>query len=792
MKTPYHVLYSLSNVRKTYRTSEQGRPALDVDRLDIPCHRVVAILGYSGSGKTTLLNLLGLLDAPDPAPVGAVDRPVIRFYDPRDGGSTSEPGGIDLVADPRRLAKIRKQLFGYVFQEGYLLKNLSSQFNILIPLFINGLKPSESPVDDYLRNVDLPPEIYASRLPTELSGGQAQRVALIRAIVHNPTVLLVDEPSGRLDQEHGWQIMRSLVHWCHGADHRTLLWVTHNLAQAAELADHVIILRDGKVVMSQANDHHSEMVLLRWLRHPLAPLAPSAASEAERAIAALPQEAVAPRPATAGKDYTVWKEIRTVRHALPGWGLACFIVHFALADLFPQMQRPAAAGGTARLSQALRRLRAFVGVRKTQGLNILALFLVLLLALFFANVSLWLKNYFVWSISDPRMNHMTVNGKRHGDLVLTHQDMQKLSTLAWVDDPDRGWVISWDEHIRAQGLRPQRPAILGAYGSRDRPMDFYLHDEAPMWGPGTFALDIVIMHAADPILAQVDLLTGSTVAALSPSGDSVKARLAALAARASSAVPGVVITRKSLEKDLKYTGAIPTTVAIELDAQKRAFPLLGIVDWLPFGADGLVMEGWYNRHFFQKNTADTLPGYDRIAIYIRDMLRDGLPLVDALIDMQYQTTYDIKSRLTWVKNLSDFIFWSAFIAIVGIAVLVAGTLVVSYTQAVRQKRHEIGVLLAHGIPKPVLHLIFLFEVVIVWALAVVCALPLHQAGAWFLQRVMVEKFRLQMEVAQIFSIPPYVYPTILGISLALAILAVIWAVYRTLHGRIADILKTAE
>ncbi|CAN2042787.1 putative ABC transport system permease protein [Candidatus Magnetomoraceae bacterium gMMP-15] len=761
------ILYNLSDIRKTYKTSEEGQPALDIDKLDIPKNKVVVILGESGSGKTTLLNLLGMLDIPDSK---NNKKSLILF--------NNLNKSFDLVKDKSKFNKLRKETFGFIFQEGYLLKNLSSKLNIKIPLFINRLDTSKTPIDDFLKNVALDPVKFSNRLPGELSGGQAQRMAIIRSIIYNPRVILADEPSSRLDRDNGLQVMKLLVDWCHSGDNRTLIWVTHNLEQAAKFGDHIIILQDGKVLKSQKNWHHDEQTLLQLSR----------GEDIQ-----VPQDIVSTD--SNHEQSSFWKNIPFLDAASPLLNLFKFIFLFALSDIFPQVHKKVIKGLLSKsLNYVIWGIKSFLGVYKTQGLNILSLFMILLLALFFSNVSFWLKNYFVYSSSDPRINNITVKGKKRGDAVLSQKDMEKLSTLTWVSasDSDKK-IISWSEEIKNKGLKPGQKAIIGAFGSRDRPMDFSFNKESNEGGwDNLVTLSLVATNAKDPILKQIDLWTGETLKELKPSTKKLNSLFLNENGEIDFYKPGVIITRDSLEKDLGYIGKIPKTIEINLNSKKREFTFLGVSDWLPFGADALVSEGWYEKNFLSSGPGDPVPGYDRITIYIRDMLEDGLPLAETLIKMGYQTVDDVKSRLSWIKNLTDFIFWSAFFALIGIAFLVAGTLMVSYTQAIRKKQHEIGVLLAHGIPKKLLYLIFIVEILIVWIIAVMFALPVHIFSSDFFKQIMIEKFDLHMTVDKIFFIPDFVQLLIFGVSLFLAVVSVLWAVNRIIRGQIADIMKTAE
>ncbi len=777
-------LYQLHNISKTYPTSEAGKPAVDIERLDIPANKVVAILGESGSGKTTLLNLLGMLDRPDRSyHKKGFEKPQIIFSK----GNNKEDACCDIIRHRKRLNKIRRSTFGFVFQEDFLLKNISCYANIKIPLLINGLNVARGPIRSCLNHVGLPAEDFGPRLPVELSGGQAQRIAIIRSLIHDPQVIIADEPTSRLDQDHSNRIMQLLTDWCHTAWDRTMIWVTHDIDLAARYSDHIIILRDGKIITSRSNDHHDPEKLLRWTRE----AAPLEQAEEEGVSAdgeTHPQRSQLP-------ENPVWGKISKRRRA----GMTFFrtvlsIIYFALQDIFPPLRTKTGRSRNI-LTLPFRMVGTILGVRKTQGLNILSLFMILLLAFFFSTVSIWLKNYFVWSVSDPRINSVTITGKSGGDDVLSLQDMKKLSTLTWVDDPSTGQeTISWQEDMERKNLQAKRPAIIGAYGSRDRARDFLFNESAPQAGgwDDLVMLDLVALNAADPILKQITLLQGSSIDTLAAGKKTIGSLFIRPDNTPDYSRRGIIMTRAGLKQDLGYADSVPAMIRMDRNASLVEVELLGVTEWLPFGARALVTEGWYEKDFIKLGAGDPLPGYDRITIYIKDMLKDGLPLARTLADMGYRTKDDIRSRLAWIKNLTDFIGWSALLGVAGIALLVAGTLLVSYSQAIRKKRQEIGLLLAQGIPPLLLYIIFICEICIVWAIAVTLAMPVHITGAAFIRQLMAEKFSLHMTAEQIFQFPPVLYWSILSGSLFLAWLSVIIAVRRIIGGTIADILKTSD
>jgi putative ABC transport system ATP-binding protein len=192
--------------------------------LDVAESEFVTITGPSGSGKSTLLNLIGSLDRPDSGTITVAGRP---------------------VPDPRHAVEFRRQLVGFVFQDNLLLPYLSAQANIEAALLATGVGLRERRT----RSVELLHEVgladRARHLPSELSGGQRQAVALARALANQPRLLLADEPTGALDSKSGDRALDLLaaIRKRYGM---TLVVVSHDPAVAAR-ADRVVHLVDGQV-----------------------------------------------------------------------------------------------------------------------------------------------------------------------------------------------------------------------------------------------------------------------------------------------------------------------------------------------------------------------------------------------------------------------------------------------------------------------------------------------------------------------------------------------------------------
>ncbi|MEK7066163.1 MAG: ATP-binding cassette domain-containing protein [Patescibacteria group bacterium] len=219
-------LLDLHNVEKIFKLGIVETPVLRRLSLHIWEGDFVAIIGSSGSGKSTLLNMLGFLDRPT-------------------GGSILLKGKdvVNLTDNERAMA--RTKTFGFVFQQYNLIPWLNARDNIYLPRMFS-LASSEK--DDTLeKQIEFCG--ISSRLhhrPLELSGGEQQRVALVRALSNDPLIILGDEPTGNLDSTTGNQILSMLVD-LNRKQGKTLIIVTHD-ADIAEQADEVITIKDGKTV----------------------------------------------------------------------------------------------------------------------------------------------------------------------------------------------------------------------------------------------------------------------------------------------------------------------------------------------------------------------------------------------------------------------------------------------------------------------------------------------------------------------------------------------------------------
>ena len=211
------------NINKSYGSLHVLR---DVS-LGIENGEVVSIVGASGAGKTTLLQILGTLDCPD--------------------SGTLRYGDVDVTAlKEKELARFRNERIGFVFQAHHLLPEFTAEENVMIPALIRGDKPDDARrrAQELLERLHLGGR--AHHKPAALSGGEAQRVAVARALMNSPMVVLADEPSGNLDSQRAREL-HDLFFELRKEIGQTFVIVTHN-EELANMADRKITIKDGKNV----------------------------------------------------------------------------------------------------------------------------------------------------------------------------------------------------------------------------------------------------------------------------------------------------------------------------------------------------------------------------------------------------------------------------------------------------------------------------------------------------------------------------------------------------------------
>ena len=229
---PVDALIQLRGVTKVYREGERERTVLDAIDLSIPAGQIVAVVGRSGSGKSTLLNLIGAIDTPTEGDVLVAGASIVHQTE-------------------HARALYRRRAIGFVFQFFNLIPTLTIAENLLLPLELNGVGRSAARerVAALLDAVGLPDR--GESFPERLSGGEAQRAAVARAVAHRPQIVLADEPTGNLDGDAARTVLTLLRRLAADAG-TTVILATHS-EEAAAVAARVLTVRDGKLIEARVS-----------------------------------------------------------------------------------------------------------------------------------------------------------------------------------------------------------------------------------------------------------------------------------------------------------------------------------------------------------------------------------------------------------------------------------------------------------------------------------------------------------------------------------------------------------
>ena len=231
-------IVEFKDVSRVYRNGEHEQRALDHVNLSLEEGKFIVVLGPSGAGKSTLLNLLGGLDSPT--------------------AGTILVNGKDIsTLTPNELAEYRAASVGFVFQSYNLIPTLTVIENVALVKEI-ALNPLSS--HDMLKAVGLSDHIH--QFPSELSGGEQQRVSIARALAKNPHILLCDEPTGALDSQTGVMVLKLLLSMARDMG-KTIIIVTHN-QNIAKMADTVIRVKNGKIKSCENQDHPLSAEEVDW------------------------------------------------------------------------------------------------------------------------------------------------------------------------------------------------------------------------------------------------------------------------------------------------------------------------------------------------------------------------------------------------------------------------------------------------------------------------------------------------------------------------------------------------
>ena len=234
MAEDFHI--QICNVTKKYGEGEGLTYALNDVSLSIRRGEFVTIIGESGSGKSTLLNMLGAIDFPSNGKIIVNGRDITKFKE-------------------KELTQYRKNEVGFVYQFFYLVTDITALQNVML---VNGYKHKEQ-AEKLLDKVGLLEK--KDKFPRQLSGGQQQRVAIARALNKEGDLLLLDEPTGALDEASGIKILE-LIQTIHD-EGKTIILVTHT-KEIGFISDRIIKMKDGKIVSDQINEHPLPVHEVHW------------------------------------------------------------------------------------------------------------------------------------------------------------------------------------------------------------------------------------------------------------------------------------------------------------------------------------------------------------------------------------------------------------------------------------------------------------------------------------------------------------------------------------------------
>lgn len=225
------IIVKTQDLKKYYKTGNQIVKALDGVNFEVARREFVSIMGKSGSGKSTLLHMIGGLDNPSSGTV-IVD-------------------GINLVTlNSKQLALFRRRKVGFIFQQYNLIPDLNVYDNIIFPLELDGVQVDEEFIQELLEKLNIANK--QEMLPAMLSGGEQQRVAIIRALATKPAIILADEPTGNLDTATSHDVI-GLLKVLSRQYQQTLIVITHDI-DIAQMADRIVMIEDGKI--AKGSDFH--------------------------------------------------------------------------------------------------------------------------------------------------------------------------------------------------------------------------------------------------------------------------------------------------------------------------------------------------------------------------------------------------------------------------------------------------------------------------------------------------------------------------------------------------------
>lgn len=218
------IMLKAQGISKTYHAGSVAVMALKECDIELKKGEFTAIIGKSGSGKSTLLRILGTMDRPDKGTVEISGENVFNMND-------------------RQLSSFRRTKIGYVYQDYSLFPEFTAYENIIMPLALDGKDADEKEVDELLEKLEI--SYCKNKFPSQMSGGEQQRVSIARALITHPAVIYADEPTGNLDAGSA-EIVAGMLSMASQVYEQTIVMVTHD-KQMADYADRILTITDGYV-----------------------------------------------------------------------------------------------------------------------------------------------------------------------------------------------------------------------------------------------------------------------------------------------------------------------------------------------------------------------------------------------------------------------------------------------------------------------------------------------------------------------------------------------------------------
>ena len=219
-----NIILNAAGISKTYHAGSVDVEALKKSDVLFKKGEFTAIVGKSGSGKSTLLRIIGTMDRPDE---GTVEIEGMNVFEMKD----------------KQLSKFRREKIGFIYQDYSLFPEFTSYENIVMPILLDGKKPDDAKVDEILSELEI--SHCKNKYPSEMSGGEQQRVSIARALITSPAVIFADEPTGNLDAGSAETVAKMLSKASQKYE-QTIIMVTHD-RQMADYADRIITISDGQI-----------------------------------------------------------------------------------------------------------------------------------------------------------------------------------------------------------------------------------------------------------------------------------------------------------------------------------------------------------------------------------------------------------------------------------------------------------------------------------------------------------------------------------------------------------------